>query len=318
MNRFALLAISLLFSLYADAQHLPIFTQYRDNIGIINPAAVSGDYFAFDHNMSFGGSYRLQWVGLETAPKTQTIRGSYLIDDRGGIGMIVGGHLINDQTGPTGFTGAYGRFAGIISDDPYFGGLSFGLSLGLVQYRVNVSQLRLREQNDVLTMDDQSKLFPDAGLGVYYYRQLESGFLSGDYVYGGISIPQVVGLNLKFKDDSGEFYTQRIQHVYGLLGMQKFFDNDNFLEPSVWIRYAPNAPVNADFSLKYQMEGNLWVGLGMATSGIFHVDAGLIVGENLGFANNLKIGYNFDYSFNTYGPFVGTTHEFNVTYSLQR
>ena len=47
--------------------------------------------------------------------------------------MVVGGYLINDQTGPTGFTGAYGRFAGIISDDPYFGGLSFGISLGVVQ-----------------------------------------------------------------------------------------------------------------------------------------------------------------------------------------
>ena len=318
MNRFALLAISLLFSLYADAQHLPIFTQYRDNIGIINPAAVSGDYFAFDHNLSFNASYRQQWVDLEAAPRTQTIQGSYLIDDRGGIGMIAGGYLINDQTGPTGFTGVYGRFAGIISDDPYFGGLSFGLSLGVVQYRVNVSQLRLREQNDILTMDDQARIFPDAGLGVYFYRQLESGIFSGDYAYAGISVPQVVGLDLEFRDDEGEFFIERVQHVYGLLGIQKYFDNDNFLEPTVWIRYAPNAPINADFSLKFQMQGKLWLGLGLATSGIFHAETGLIIGENLGFENNFKIGYNFDYSFNTFGPFVGTTHEFNVSYTLQQ
>ena len=63
-------------------------------------------------------------------------------------------------------------------------------------------------------MDDRSKIFHDAGLGVYYYRQLESGLLDGDYIYGGVSIPQVVGLNLSFKDDNGEFFTQRIQHVY--------------------------------------------------------------------------------------------------------
>ena len=66
------------------------------------------------------------------------------------------------------------------------------------------------------------------------------------------------------------------------------------------------------------MQGKLWLGLGLATSGIFHAETGLIIGENLGFENNFKIGYNFDYSFNTFGPFVGTTHEFNVSYTLQQ
>jgi len=187
MKKILLLFGLLIIGDWLSAQHLPLFTQYGAQAGIINPAAVSSDYFLYEHNVSFGGSYRKQWVGLESAPTTQVLQGQYMYTDRGAFNWIAGGYLINDQTGPTGFTGAYGRLAGIITDDPYYSGLSFGLSFGAVQYRVNVNELRLRESNDILTADNQAKFFPDFGLGAYYYRQqsclcwrfYSTGFWSG-------------------------------------------------------------------------------------------------------------------------------------------
>jgi len=295
------------------AQQLSLFTQYRENATLINPAAIEGDYFAYGQNMTFGVSYRAQWVGLANGPRTQTLRGSYLNTDYSGVTLMAGGHLINDQTGPTGFTGVYGRIGGVVSGDPEYSGLSIALSAGLVQYRVDASKIRLRDPNDVIGEQDQSQLFPDVGLGVYYYQMVGDG----DFFYTGVSVPQVIGLDLTFQDENGEFYTKRVQHFYGLLGFYKFFDNDSFLEPSVWVKYAPNAPINADINLRYQMPSSFWIGTGGSTGGNFHMDAGVIIGQNT-FDNTIRIGYGFDYSFSSFGPTAGSTHEINLTFSFEK
>ena len=318
MNRFILSIALLLCCQLVSAQQIPLFTQYRQNLGIINPAAINSDFHTSDLTLSFGASYRSQWVDFESSPVTQTIRGEYLLDNGGGFGLLMGGYLINDQTGPTGFTGAYGRFAGILSDDPEYSGLSIGLNVGIVQYRVNASELFVRDQGDILAMEDQSQIFPDVGLGVYYYKTIDGGgFFDDDIFYSGISVPQVFGLNLNFKNENGEFVTQRIQHFYGLLGLYHFFENDGFLEPSVWIKYAPNVPVSADFNFRYQFPGNMWLGTGLSTSGTYHLETGFALGESLGWDNIFKLGYGFDHSFNTFGPDAGSTHEINISFSIK-
>ncbi|MFK8006033.1 MAG: PorP/SprF family type IX secretion system membrane protein [Saprospiraceae bacterium] len=317
MNRLYLTVALFLFCHALSAQQIPLFTQYRQNVGLLNPAAVNSDFHTSEQNLSFGISYRTQWVGFDAHPVTQTIRGEYVMD-AGGVGLMFGGYLINDQTGPTGFTGAYGRIAGIISDDIEYGGLSIGLTAGVVQYRVNSSELFVRDPGDIVSMEDQSKIFPDVGLGVYFYRTIETGILDDDLFYTGISVPQVFGLNLDFKDENGDFSTKRIQHFYGLLGLYHYFDNDGYLEPSIWVKYAPNVPVSVDFNIRYQFPSNMWLGTGLSTAGTFHLETGFNLGENLGWDNTFKIGYGFDYSYNTFGPAVGSSHEINLAFSLNK
>ncbi len=303
-------------SLQVSSQQLSLFSQYRENQTIINPASIGSSYLGYDQNLSFGASYRLQWQGIEGAPRTTLLRGDYLDRNGGSVNLLTGGYLINDQTGPTGFTGLYGRIGGVLSDDPYFGGIAAALSVGAVQYRVKTSEIRLRQPNDILTVEDQHKIYPDVGLGVFAYKQLERGAFDGDYVYGGISIPQIMGLDLQFKEDDGEFSVKRVQHYYASAGFYKFLGKDDFIEPSVWLKFAPNAPINVDFNIRYQMAQNFWVGVGGATSGSMHTELGFLIGDNLGFDNTLKIGYGFDYYFRPYGPYAGGTHEINISYSL--
>ena len=317
MNRLILSIALLLCCQILAAQQIPLFTQYRQNIGMLNPAAVSNDYHVSQHRLSFGASYRTQYVDFEGHPVTQTIRGEYL-HDTGGFGLLSGGYLVNDQTGPTGFTGAYGRIAGIITDDPEYGGLSVGLTAGIVQYRVKASEIFLRDAGDVVGMEDQSKIFPDVGFGVYYYKVLDGGgALDDDLFYGGISVPQVFGLNLDYQSEVGDFSTQRIQHFYAVAGLYHFFENDGYLEPSLWVKYAPNVPAAVDFNLRYQFPSEMWLGTGVSTAGTFHLETGFALGERLGWSNIFKIGYGFDYSFSTFGPDVGGTHELNLSFSLE-
>ncbi len=316
MTRYLLLVLStvllLLTTKTLKAQQLSLFTQYRENISVINPAAMESDFLAFGQNLTIGASYRAQWAGLENAPRTQTVRFSYFNSDASGVALMAGAHLMNDQTGPTGFTGFYGRIAGVLSSDPEYGGFVVGLSAGAVQYRVNASELFVRDAGDVVGTQDQSQIFPDVGVGVYYYQTIGDG----NYFYSGLSVPQVAGLDLTFKNDAGEFLTKRVRHFYGLLGLYKFFDNDSFIEPSLWVKYAPNAPVNVDVNIRYQTPGSLWIGTGVSSAKNFHIETGVLLGD--GVDNTFRIGYGFDYSFTSFGPSAGTTHELNVSFSLDR
>jgi type IX secretion system PorP/SprF family membrane protein len=316
MNRLRLLIALLLCASFVQAQQLSLFTQYRENIGVLNPAAVSADYLVFESNVTFGATYRTQWTNFSANPTTQTIHGVYLNPSRTAFNMYAGGYLLNDQTGPTGLTGLYGRVGGILTDDPYYGGISLGLSVGLVQFRLKTSELRFRDSGDVVAEGgDQMQLYPDVGAGVFAYKRLSGGFFEDDIVYGGFSVPQVMGLDLTFRNDAGEYSTQRVQHFYGVLGFYKFFEENSFLEPSVWVKYAPNAPINADFNLRYQTAYNFWIGTGVSTAKNFHLEGGVLLGD-MGFGNLLRVGYGFDYAFTNYGPFTGGTHEVNISYTF--
>lgn len=315
MSGFRLVPVFLLTAFIVKAQQLSLFTQYRENTTIINPAAIESDFLGYEQNMTVGASYRVQWAGLSGSPRTQTLRFSYLNSDASGVGLTAGGYLINDQTGPTGLTGFYGRIGGIVTKDPFEGGLVIALSGGYVQYRVKASEIRLRDPNDFLGSVDQSQFFPDVGVGIYYYKSVGR---NNNYFYGGLSVPQVIGLDLTFQNEQGEFFTQRVQHFYGLLGMYLFSGrNDGFVEPSLWIKYTENAPPNVDLNIRYQTPANLWIGTGVSSAGNFHMDAGVLLGG--GYSDtNFRIGYGFDYSFSSFGPTAGTTHEVNLTLAFSR
>jgi len=317
MNKLSVLPVFLLLSLSLSAQQLSLFTQYREHLTLINPAAVESDYLAFGQNLVFGGSFRAQWTAIEGGPSTQVLRGSYFMDDYSGVTMQFGGHIINDQTGPTGFTGIYGRVAGVLSDDPEFGGFALGLTAGAVQYRVDGREINVRDEGDLIVDENFTQWYPDLGLGLYYYTML-GGNLDGDYFYAGVSVPQLIGLDLSFQNENGEFSVKRIQHIFANVGMYKFFDDVSFLEPSVWFRYAPGAPFSADFNLRYQLPAPIWIGTGASTDGNFHFETGLTLGLYNDWSNIFKIGYGFDYSFSSFGPFVGSTHEINLSIAFDR
>jgi type IX secretion system PorP/SprF family membrane protein len=316
MNRLRLLFALLLCTSFVQAQQLSLFTQYRENIDIINPAALTTEYLAYDQNVSFGATHRKQWTDFPGSPTTQTLRGTYLYKEPGTFNLLTGGFVINDQTGPTGFTGVYGKIGGLITGDPYYGGFGLAISGGFAQYRVNASEINLREEGDILGETNQNIWSPDVGFGLYAYKRFNgTRFRGGEMIYGGVSVPQVLGLNLTFRNDQGEFSTQRVQHFYAHAGFIKFFRDGKFLEPSVWVKYAPNAPINVDINLRYQLATNFYIGAGSSLSGNVHLETGFLLGD-VEFGNSFRVGYGFDYSFTSFGPPAGGTHEINVSYSF--
>jgi len=317
-SRVFAIAFAIATSTVLYAQQLPYYTQYRELSGILNPAAISSNYMIFEQNGSVGASYRVQWADLAEAPRTFILHGDYLVD-AGGVNPLLGGYIMSDQTGPIATTGVYAKVGGVLSSKPERGGISLALTAGAVQFRVNSDKVRLRDDDDLIAQQNLTSLYPDVGIGFFAYQRLKGKKVKGDYIYGGVSVPQVIGPTLSLVDDNGaEFSVKRNQHIYGNLGFIHNLWNDSFLEPSVWVKYVPNAPINIDANLRYFFAEGLWAGAGGSSAQTAHVEFGFMIGDNIGYENNLKVGYGYDYSFSSFGPSVGGSHELNVSYVFGR
>lgn len=314
--------IILLFGLAeAHAQQLPIFSQYAENIGLINPAGTHTDLQFGDYNLSIGANHRSQWGNIPNGPQTSTLRGEYIRSSGGNFDLLSGLHLNRDRNGRITTTGLYGRI-GVIGNLGYneSTGLSLGLLGGVVQYRVESATDIAENPNDpFLLQATQSQIYPDIGLGIHFYHRFNYGWLADDIIRIGVSAPQLLGLDVSFRNEEGGFDLKRIPHYYGTLQYTRMLENDSFLEFSTWVKYVENIPIHIDAIVKLQISDLIWLGVGGSSTKIGHVEMGLILGDNVNLDNKrIRLCYSYDASFSTFFPILGAAHEFSLTYSLSR
>ncbi len=281
-----------------QAQQLPLLNQNRE---VLNPASISSDYFKYNLPTTVSLRYRYQWTRLDGAPRTIMGSFSHLAED---YNFTFGGDVIKDQTGPTGFTGIYGR-AGYLLDLSDDFSLSFGVKGGIVQYNVKGSELDFLEAGDIANTN-LNTIYPDFSLGVMLYFQ--------ENYYLGFSVPQVFDLDLEFKDDVNDYTIQRVRHYYGVVGGRFELSDDSYIELSSEARYVENVPFYINGRVEYEYEQLFYIAVG--GSNAREVNLGLGVIGNIGDGNALKVGYNFTNFFQIYGPNFGTVHELNASYSF--
>ncbi len=319
--RYCLKVILILFVLIPlplCSQQLPLFSVYRNQGQVLNPAAISDNYLINEMNLSASATFRRQWLGLKEAPTTQIASFEYILPNSSNI--ITGGHIVNDKTGKLGQSGVYGRFAYTINiGHRSKQALTVGLGAGLVQYRVQLAEIEFAETEDFNLLSGKT-LFPDFSLGAFYYHK--------DKLYAGISVPQIFGLKTVFRDTTNQraFDIQRVAHVYGLVGayidVAWFGSSTSFIEPSMWLRYVPNSPISADVNIRYHIGDFYWLGLGggfgfgdQFSSGL-HFETGFKLGETINIYNGQwKIGFAYDVSLSQYQNLFGNTFEVNVSYA---
>ena len=305
--------VGLSISIVATAQQLPLLSQFQESAGVLNPASLSDLYFVYEHNLQFRGTHHSQWMDLEGRPQTSILSGQLLLDDYGPVVPHFGAYFIQDQTGPTGFTGLYGKFGGIITDDVYERGVSFAAQVGINQYRLRISELELRDAETVYAADDDGRIAPDAGLGVFAYQRLDN-----QLVTFGLSVPQVLGLDLSFRGEDGDIVTQRFRHYYAQAGYLLSLRDDAYLQIAAWLKVVPEVPAHASAVLRYQTPSAIYIGVGGTSAKALHGEGGIVIGDRSGASPVMRIGYGFDYSLASFGPYAGGTHEVNLSYSLNR
>lgn len=296
-----------------SGQQLPVFTQFRDNMGLINPAGFNSDYYTYYYDMYIGVSGRRQWMlqDIENAPVTSNLQFDYVWKERDRPRLLTGGYILQDQVGRMSTTGIYSRLAGFIGDPIDQGALSAGISLGYVQYRIRPVGSQPLQNGDPLLSFNQSQWVPDVGLGIHYCRELGQ---ANNFFYAGLSIPQILALDLTFKNDNNTFSLLRSPHFYGVIGYYKTLRDFSFFEPSVWVRYVAGTPLSIDFNFRFQPIEVFWVGAGIDTAANLHFEFGLRLGSSS--ERPFKIAYAVDRGVNGYGPFFGYSHEVHIGFYL--
>ncbi len=310
-KRLQALLLLLLSACALRAQQLPLFGKLQGSAELVNPAAVSSNYLRFEQNVNLQSTYRNQWTQIEGHPRTAVVTGSWLVGGYEGVSPQLGLQLTHDQTGPTGFTGASAKLAGVLARDPYDAGISLGLQAGFNQYRLNVGELRLRDEETVFLTDDQARVYPDVGVGVFAYKRLEE-----NVYYAGLSSPQLLSLEFSFQGRDGEIVTQRYRHFYAQLGAIVNINPESYWEPTLWIKQTPGVPVDVNGTIRYQSELAIYTGIGASSSKTIHGEVGVTLGQDAD--KIIRVGYGIDYAFANYGPFVGATHEFQFSYAFNR
>lgn len=301
----------LFFFEHVSAQQLPLFTQYREYAGILNPAAIPTDYLWYEHNLSFGASYRRQWINDQDAPNTQVLRGDYLWL-RDNVNPLFGGYIMNDRAARLGTLGGYGRVAMLFSDSPLEYGFSVGLSAGLSSYRLDLRNARVQHDDDteLYNANIQRKPAPDVGMGIFGYKIFNYNML-----YGGISVPQILGYNVLYKKDDVNLSVRRVQHFYGTAGYRfSLHDEASYLDFSTWVKYVIGSKPHFDVNIRYQMSDHFFIGTGLSSSYTAHIETGVFFDED----KKMRIGFGADVPFTKTSAYYGSSLEFNIVYAIER
>lgn len=283
-----------------NAQQLPIFSQNQDGNYFSNAALLTEDFRKNDAPTALSLSYRHQWVKLDDAPRTITAQFNHFNED---LNVFFGANLIQDQTGPTSFTGVSlsGGYAIELTRDWK---LAFALSAGVAQYRIKAAELNFLEAGDIAQANN-SKIAPDLGMSASIYFD-KKYFL-------GISVPQILGFNLNYQDENNDFELKRIRHYYANGGALIPFDG-SWLEASGFVRFIPNIPVNYGANIRYEYEEIFWVGVGGSSAKSGTMEGGLLFDLG-GTYSKMRLGYAFTNFFAGYSPNFGTVHDIKVSFA---
>lgn len=279
-----------------NGQQLPLLQQQIEHR---NPAFIPANFQKYYYTTQASIGYNLQWVGLEDAPRTLSGDFTNWNED---FRLLYGGNIIHDETGPTQFTGVSGKIGyGIQLSRNWL--LTAAIKGGMVQYRIKGDELKFLDSGD-FTEAGTSKLYPDISLGSMLYFE--------EKYYLGFSIPQLFGLNLNFKEETGDYNIQRVRHYYGVVGARFELHMDSWLDISSEVQYLPEAPIFFSGNLVYDFSETFWITASYSTANQVRFGGGVFCG---GGRNILSIGYVFSHFFQSYGPDYGSSHELRISYN---
>ncbi len=306
MRKILLSLLSIVYCLSSVAQQVEEFSLIRENAFTLNPALAGME--GYIHGVA---TFRKQFTRIDASPYTAMLAMDGEIKDKH-IG--IGGYILHDVTGPTGKTSGtisvayniplYKKFSARLSNGRANHVLSVGISLSVVQYRLDATKLLLDNAGDPeLYTTKGTRIFPDASFGVYYrYKEI---------FYAGISVPQIMGLNVNYHGQDGLAKIKTAQHLNFLVGGKYEWARGNFsINPVAGLRWVKGAPPQGDIGLRFMIYKVFWLGCNYRSMNYMVFEAGFNVKEYFKFA------YAYDFNFSKYRKDVGSTHEISVLFNI--
>lgn len=241
----------------AQAQQNIQFTQYLFNSLSVNPA-----YAGYKEQWFAQVAYRSQWTGFKGAPKTFQASIDGILDPitkNMGLGL----QITNDRLGPQVASSVYGTYAYRLRlNEEDTKRLSFGIGVGLSQYRLKSGMLDPNDPVDPLLINQNlNSLIPDVRFGVYYYTpKWYVGLSIMDLFSGGNSN------NLFQWEDHGIENLHRKRHLYLIGGALFPLSEKVSLLPGVLVKEDFKGPTSVDIHAMFIFNDRFWFGGSFRTS----------------------------------------------------
>ncbi|WP_109851095.1 type IX secretion system membrane protein PorP/SprF [Aquimarina sp. AU58] len=270
----SILPILFLTVLLSSAQQDAQYTQYMYNTISVNPA-----YAGSRGVLSFMGLHRSQWVGLDGAPKTQTLTFNTPLDYSKMMGLGVS--IINDKIGPSKETYFNIDFSYNIPVSRE-GKLSFGIKAGGHLLNVDLQELTRFNENDIAFENSiNNKFSPNVGAGIYYHT---------NRFYLGLSAPNL--LETDHFDESvttnnstkASFLAEERINYYLIAGHVFDVSDDVKFKPAILGKLVFGTPLQVDVSANLLLYDRLTLGIAYrwdaAMSGMvgFQVSKAMMIG----------------------------------------
>lgn len=310
INRYILLAGLAFCFVKSYAQQTVQFSQYIFNGLAVNPA-----YAGYKQDLTLNLSSRLQWTGIDGAPKTSTVSIDGLTNNNNiGLGLIA----TSDRLGPQNTSSLYANYAYRLQlDDNDTRRLSFGIAAGLVQYSLDGSKFNATDVGDgVIPSGYESKLTPDFRVGVYYYTPT---------YYVGASVLNVLSGATSFIDNPAVIRETRHAYLTGGLLLQ-LTDNLDF-KPSVMLKEDFKSPTNVDVNAFILLNKIIWLGASYRTgatiwnksnlqNGLDKRDAIAAIFE-LRVNDAFRFGYSYDFTMSQLAGYQSGSHEISLSLTFR-
>ncbi len=276
----------------ANAQQDPMYTQYMDNLLVINPG--------FAGTKEIGNLLmvsRTQWVSFDGAPKTLSLSYHAALKEKNiGLGFSV----LNDRIGPQKQTGVYFDYSHFLKISEKFR-LGMGLKAGVSFYRAALTELNPIDPDPIFSTDIYKNFLPNLGIGFYLFS---------DDTYFGLSVPKLIRNTIN--DD--DYLTEQIQrqeiHVYLVAGQQFTLSETMQLKTSTMLRYVQIAPITWDITAMLGFKERFWFG------GMFRMGDSYGILAQFDINEKMRIGYSYDITYSVLNTFNNGTHEIMFSYNF--
>jgi len=321
-----------LFPFVLTAQTSPLVHFYHSNWQLVNPASVDKAFIFNEHRrFNLQGAYRQQWIGIAGSPTFSFLSLEHLPKQRKSKRnrqrVKWGTMLLRDQADALSNNGIYGNFAYLIPfDKEGEQALHIGTTTGFVWHQLAINRLNFVRPGNVIPIGSFNYLAVNIGI---FYRHLRKFYI-------GISTPQNITLSatnnsqLENTFDGQRFYNLQLGGFIQTDRNRQKSTSDLMIEPALWIRYAPefqfqtifrNAPISADFNLKFHYKEHLWWGTGFGTNQLLSLEfgwnkffGGKVLLEK---SSVLKLGLNWQLPLVGFTGFAGQGIEFRLAYAWE-
>jgi type IX secretion system PorP/SprF family membrane protein len=293
-KRTSLVAIMVFLALLSKGQQDPMYSQYIFNLQTINPA-----YAGSWKTIGFMSLTRIQWVGLDGHPTTQTLSFQAPLK-RQNVG--IGFNIIHDKVGlirtlSVNLDYSYRIFLSDVTS------LRLGIKGGFTNFSNNLPEYEQYPDgipDPAFQTAIENKFMPNIGVGVY---------LDSPFYFLSLSLPKIIENN--YQSNLNNFFTKsELRHFFLTGGVVFRLSEFLKLKPTFMSQIVQGAPFLYDLSANFLLGNKVWLG-GMYRSG----DAVSAMAQWI-INDNLRIGYAHDFTTTDLRNFHSGVHEIMLSFEF--